>query len=171
MINLKDYQVTEDNINQLVNVDKGYVLNPFIGYKGWNRLSYLCNPILPNIEINAKFYRPKYLRKYKVLHKTDELEIVDVDLFKDEAEKLNGTIEQYIGDGEIVTELRYEVKESSEVFLKRVLKELQASYLFYSRKGYEKRFYIEDMEDQQREQFTKIVLNNALIIINHLKGE
>lgn len=169
-MNLKDYQVTENNIDQLVNVDKGYILNPFIGYKGWSKISSLCNPILPNIEINAKFYRPKSLHKSKVLHATDELEIVDVSLFKDEVAAVNGTIEQYISDGEIITELSYHVKETKEVFLKRALKELEASYLFYSKQGYEKRFYIEGMEDTQREEFTKIVLNNALIIINHLKG-
>ena len=171
MINLKDYQVTENNIDQLVSVEKGYILNPFIAYKGWSKLNSLCDPILPNIGINAKFHRPKSLHKSKVLHTTDELEIVDVSLFKDEVEALNGTIDQYIGDGEIITELIYHVKESKELFLKRVLRELQASYIFYSKRGYEKRFYIEGMTDVEKEEFTKIVLQNALTIINYLKGE
>ena len=170
MTNLIDYQVTDENIKHLVDVEKGYILNPFISYKGWSKLDSLCNPILPNIEINAKFYRPKSLYKSKVLHTTDELEIVAISLFKDEVEKLNGKIEQYIGDGEIITELSYHVKETEELFLKRALQELEASYLFYSKRGYEKRFYIEGMTDIEKAEFTKIVLQNALTLINYLKG-
>lgn len=170
MINLKDYQVTDENIKQLVNVEKGYILNPFIGYKGWSKLKDLCTATLPDIQINSKFYRKKNLHKSKVLHKTNEVEIVDVNSFKDEADALNGTIEQYIGDGEIITELNYSIREDSKSYLKRVLQELQASYLFYSKSGYEKRFYIEGMTDIEKEEFTKIVLQNALTLINYLKG-
>lgn len=170
MINLKDYQVTGENIKQLVNVEKGYILNPFIGYKGWSKLKELCTAMLPNTQINSKFYRKKNIHKSKVLHKTNEVEIVDVNSFKDEADALNGTIEQYIGDGEIITELNYSIREDSKSYLKRVLQELQASYLFYSKSGYEKRFYIEGMTDIEKEEFTKIVLQNALTLINYLKG-
>lgn len=171
MFNLKDYEVTQENIKQLVNVESGFILNPFIGYKGWSKLDELSKVMLPNIEVNAKFYRKKNIHRTKVLHVTDELEIIDVSLFKDEADKLNGNIEQYIGDGEIITELNYSVREDNEVYLKRVKNELLNSYLFYSKKGYERRFYIEGMSDNEKEQFTSLVLSNAQTIINYLNVE
>lgn len=171
MFNLKDYEVTQENIRRLVNVESGFILNPFVGYKGWSKLNELAKVTLPNIEVNAKFYRKKNIHRTKTLHTTEELEIVDVSLFQEEASKLNGTVEQYIGDGEIVTELRYSAREDSEAYLKRVKNELLNSYLFYSKKVYERRFFIEGMNDSEKEQFTNLVLSNAQTIINYLNGE
>lgn len=170
MINLSDYEVTTNNVHHLVNIELGFILNPFIGYKGWNKIEDLCSATLPDINYNAKFYRKKNIPKCKTLHKTSELEIINIDQFKAEVDSCNGEIEQYIGDGEIITELTYFVEESSETYLKRVIKELESSYDFYSKRGYEKRFYIEGMTDIEKIDFTKLVLNNALILIHYLKG-
>lgn len=171
MVSLKDYEVTQENIQHLVNIEAGFILNPFVSYKGWPKLGELSKVKLPNIEVNAKFYRKKNIHRTKVLHTTNELEIVDVSLFQDEVRKLNGTIEQYIGDGEIITELSYSVREDSEAYLNRVKNELLSSCLYYSRKGYERRFFIKGMNDSEKEQFTNLVLSNAQTIINYLNGE
>lgn len=170
MINLDDYTVNESNVSQLVNVEKGFILNPFVSYKGWRKIDDLCNVVLPDINFNAKFYRKKNIQLSKILHKTSELKIIDLSLFDDVANEYNGKIEQYIGDGEIITELYYSVKEDSQTFLTRVIKELEASYKFYSAKGYEKRFSIAGMSDDECNTFTKIVLNNVLVLLNYLKA-
>lgn len=170
MINLSDYEVTNDNIGNLVNVELGLILNPFVSYKGWSKIETLCNIILPNIDYNAKFYRKKNIHKCKTLHTTNELEIIDIEQFKSEVDNHNGEIEQYIGDGEIITELTYFVKEDSKAYLKRIIKELKESYNFYSKRGYERRFYIEGMTDLEKVDFTKLVLSNALTLIEYLEG-
>lgn len=170
MINLNEYTVNESNVSQLVNIEKGFILNPFVSYKGWSKIDDLCNVILPNINFNAKFYRKKNIQLSKILHKTSELEIIDISLFNDVVNEYNGKIEQYIGNGEIITELSYSVKEDSQAFLNRVIKELDASYKFYSVKGYEKRFSIAGMSDDDCVAFTKVVLNNALFLINYLNA-
>lgn len=169
MINLNEYTVNKNNASRLVNIEKGFILNPFVSYKGWSKIDDLCNVFLPDINFNAKFYRKKNIQLSKILHKTSELEIIDVSLFDDIANEYNGKIEQYIGDGEIITELYYSVKEDSQTFLNRVIKELEASYKFYSTKGYEKRFSIAGTGDDDCIAFTKIVLNNALVLLNYLK--
>lgn len=170
MINLDDYTVNENNVAKLVNIESGFILNPFVSYKGWNTIEELTNAVLPEPSLNAKFYRKKNIQLCKTLHKTSELEIIDISLFDDVAKEYNGKVEQYIGDGEIITELSYSVKEDSQTFLKRIIKELEASYKFYSAKGYEKRFSIEGMSDDECIAFTKIVLSNALVLINYLKA-
>lgn len=169
MINLNEYTVNENNVYQLVNIEKGFILNPFVSYKGWSKIDDLCNVVLPDINFNAKFYRKKNIQLSKILHKTSELKIIDVSLFNDVVKEYNGKVEQYIGDGEIITELSYSVKEDSQTFLNRAIKELEASYKFYSQHDYEKRFFIEGMSDNERVTFTKIVLNNALVLLNYLK--
>lgn len=170
MINLDDYVVNDSNVSQLVNIEKGFILNPFVSYKGWSKIDDLSSVVLPNINFNAKFYRKKNIQLCKTLHKTSELEIIDLSLFDDVANEYNGKIEQYIGDGEIITELYYSVKEDSQTFLTRVIKELESSYKFYSAKGYEKRFSIAGMSDDECVTFTNVVLNNALVLINYLKA-
>lgn len=169
MINLNEYTVNENNVSQLVNIEKGFILNPFVSYKGWSKIDDLCNVVLPDINFNAKFYRKKNIQLCKTLHKTSELEIIDISLFDDVVNEYNGKVEQYIGNGEIITELSYSVKEDSQAFLNRVIKELDSSYKYYSQHIYEKRFFIQGMNADECIAFTKIVLNNALVLINYLK--
>lgn len=169
MINLNEYTVNESNVSQLVNIESGFILNPFVSYKGWNTIEELTNAVLPEPSLNAKFYRKKNIHLYKTLHKTSELEIIDISLFDDVVKEYNGKIEQYIGDGEIITELSYSVKEDSQTFLKRTIKELESGYKYYSQYGYEKRFSIAGMNDDECIAFTKIVLNNALVLFSYLK--
>lgn len=170
MNNLNDYEVTTNNVHRLVNIELSLILNPFVSYKGWRKIEDLCSVTLPNMNYNANFYHRKNIPKYTTLHRTSELEIINIDQFKAEVDNCNSNIEQYIEDGEIITELTYFVKEDSETYLKRVIKELESGYNFYSKRGYEKHFYIDGMTDIEKVDFTKLVLNNALILIHYLKG-
>lgn len=126
---------------------------------------------MPNIEYNKHYFRPKALHKTKVLHVADELEIIDYKtLFSEEMKQ--GTIRQYIGDGVIVTELNYTVIEDEQLFLKRVLKELEQSLTFYSKdKHYSTRFHLKEYSDnlQHKLDFTKIVLQNLEQVIKFVK--
>ena len=136
-------------------------------------IEFLSGCELPNTEYNKHFYRPKTFRLTKILHETDELEIIDYKtLFAEEMKQ--GTIEQYIGDGVIITELCYDSQESEKSFLKRVSKELEQSLAFYSKdKHYATRFYLKEYaEDTQHKiAFTKIVLDNLKQVIEFVKEE
>lgn len=169
-MNINDYKVTSES--QAVRFDsKGCLLvfKPTVGQH--QTLDFLSNCVLPNIEYNKHYFRPKTLHKTKVLHVTDELEIIDYKtLFAEEMKK--GTIEQYIGDGVIVTELNYTVKEDEKSFLKRVLKELEQSLNFYSKdKHYATRFHLKEYSDnlQHKLDFTQIVLENLKQVIKFVK--
>ena len=136
-------------------------------------IDFLTNCSLPDTNYNKYFYRPKTFRLSRILHETDELEIIDYKtLFAEEMKQ--GIIEQYIGDGVIVTELSYASQESEKAFLKRVLRELEQSLAFYSKdKHYATRFYLKEYaEDAQHKiDFTKIVLDNLKQVIKFVKEE
>ena len=83
-----------------------------------------------------------------------------------------GTINQFIGDGFIVTELNYTVIEDEKSFLKRVLKELEQSLAFYSKdRHYATRFHLKEYSDnlQHKLDFTQIVLENLKQVIKFVK--
>ena len=134
-------------------------------------VNLLINCSLPDINYNRHFYRPKTFRLSRVLHETDKLEIIDYKtLFAEEMKQ--GTIEQYIGDGAIITELVYDSQESEKAFLKRVLSELEQSLAFYSKdKHYATRFHLKEYSDdtQHKIDFTKIVLDNLKQVIEFVK--
>lgn len=169
-MNLNNYKVTSKD--QAMRFDsKGCLLvfKPTVGQH--QTFEFLSNCVLPNIEYNKHYFRPKTLHKTKVLHVTDELEIIDYKtLFAEEMKK--GTIEQYIGDGVIVTELNYTVIEDEQSFLKRVLKELEQSLAFYSKdKHYATRFHLKEHSNnlQHKLDFTQIVLENLKQVIKFVK--
>lgn len=169
-MNLNDYKVTSES--QAIRFDsKGCLLvfKPTVGQH--QTLDFLSNCLLPNVEYNKHYFRPKTLHKTKILHVTDELEIIDYKtLFTEEIKK--GKIDQYIGDGIIVTELNYTVLEDEKAFLKRVLKELEQSLDFYSKdKHYSTRFHLKEYSDnlQHKLDFTKIVLENLKQVIKFVK--
>lgn len=170
VMNLNDYKVTSKD--QAIRFDnKGCLLvfKPTVGQH--QTLEFLSSCSLPNIEYNKHFFRPKVLYKTKVLHETDELEIIDYKtMFAEELKQ--GVIEQHIGDGVIVTELTYTVLEDELSFLKRVLKELEQSLVFYSKdKHYATRFYLKEYADdvQHKLDFTQIVLENLKQVIKFVK--
>ena len=169
-MNLDEYKITSED--QAMRFDsKGCLLvfKPTVGQH--QTFDFLSNCVLPNIEYNKHYFRPKTLHKTKVLHVTDELEIIDYKtLFSEEMKQ--GTIEQYIGDGVIVTELTYTVIEDEKSFLKRVLKELEQSLNFYSKdKHYATRFHLKECLDdmQHKLDFTQIVLDNLRQVIKFVK--
>ena len=87
-------------------------------------------------------------------------------------EMKQGKIEQYIGEGVIITELMYDSQESEKAFLKRVLSELEQSLAFYSKdKHYDTRFHLKEYSDdlQHKLDFTKIVLENLKQVIKFVK--
>lgn len=169
-MNLDEYKVTSEG--QAIRLDsKGRLLvfKPTVGQH--QTLDFLSSCELPNIEYNKHYFRPKTLHKTKVLHETDQLEIIDYKaMFAEEMKR--GTIEQYIGDGVIITCLNYTVLEDEKVFLKRVLKELEQSLAFYSKdKHYATRFHLKEYSDnlQHKLDFTKIVLQNLEQVIKFVK--
>lgn len=169
-MNLDEYKITSED--QAIRLDsKGCLLvfKPTVGQH--QTLGFLSNCVLPDVEYNKHYFRPKTLHKTKVLHVTDELEIIDYKtLFAEEMKQ--GTIEQYIGDGVIVTELTYTLLEDEKSFLKRVLKELEQSLNFYSKdKHYATRFHLKECSDdmQHKIDFTQIVLENLRQVIKFVK--
>jgi len=152
--------------------DKGTLLvfKPTVG--DFKTAETIANCPVPNLEFNKYFYRPKSLYREKVLHETDQLEIIDYKtMFPEEMKQ--GNIEQYIGDGVIVTILHYHVIEDNTAFLKRVLKELKASLEFWDKHCYERRFYPKefDLTDHEKEAFTQLVLNNIRKVIHYVEDE
>ena len=169
-MNLNDYKVT--NEDQAMRFDSNgclLVFKPTVGQH--QTLDFLSSCNLPNIEYNKHYFRPKALNKTKVLHETDRLEIIDYKtMFAEEMKK--GTIEQYIGDGVIITCLNYTVLEDEKEFLKRVLKELEQSLSFYSKdRHYATRFHLKEYSDNLRHKldFTQIVLENLKQVIKFVK--
>ena len=169
-MNLDEYKVTSEG--QAMRLDsKGCLLvfKPTVGQH--QTLDFLSSCELPNIEYNKHYFRPKTLHKTKTLHETDQLEIIDYKtMFAEEMKK--GTIEQYIGDGVIITCLNYTVLEDEKSFLKRVLKELEQSLDFYSKdKHYATRFNLKEYSDdtQHKLDFTQIVLENLKQVIKFVK--
>ena len=118
-MNLNQYKITsKEQALRYDNKGNLLVFKPTVGEHKTIELSTTCN--LPDINYNKHFYRPKTFRLSRILHETDQLEIIDYKtLFPEEMKQ--GTIEQYIGDGVIVTELVYNSQESEKAFLKRVL--------------------------------------------------
>jgi len=171
-MSLDQYKITsKEQVLRYDNKGNLLVFKPTVGEHKTIELLNNCN--LPDINYNKHFYRPKTFRLSRILHETDELEIIDYKtLFVEEMKK--GTIEQYIGDGVIVTELSYDSQESEKAFLKRVLKELEQSLAFYSKdKHYATRFYLKEYADdaQHKIDFTKIVLDNLKQVIKFVKEE
>ena len=171
-MNLDQYKITSKE--QALRYDhkgKLLVFKPTAGEH--QTVELLTNCSLPDINYNKHFYRPKTFRLSRILHETDELEIIDYKtLFAEEMKQ--GTIEQYIGDGIIVTELCYDSQESEKAFLIHVLKMLEQSLAFYSKdKHYSTRFYLKEYaEDTQHKiEFTKIVLDNLKQVIKFAKEE
>lgn len=164
-ITAKEQALRYDNKGNLL------VFKPTVGEH--KTIDLLTNCDLPDINYNKHFYRPKTFRLSRVLHETDVLEIIDYKTLFPEEMKL-GTIEQYIGDGVIVTELNYTVTEDEKSFLKRVLKELEQSLDFYSKdKHYATRFYLKEYSDnlQHKLDFTQIVLENLKQVIKFVKAK
>ena len=169
-MNLEQYKITSKG--QALRYDNKGNLLVFKPTAGEHKtIELLTNCILPDINYNKHFYRPKTFRLSRTLHETDELEIIDYKtMFPEEMKK--GTIEQYIGEGVIITCLNYNVLEDEKSFLKRVLKELEQSLAFYSKdKHYATRFYLKEYaEDTQHKiDFTQIVLDNLKQVIKFLK--
>lgn len=171
-MNLDQYKITsKEQALRLDDKGKLLVFKPTIG--DHKPVEFLTNCSLPNIDYNKHFFRPKALYKTKVLHETDELEIIDYKtMFAEEMKQ--GTIEQHIGDGVIITELTYAVLEDEKAFLKRVLKELEQSLTFYSKnKHYATRFYLKEYanDTQHKTDFTQIVLDNLKQVIKFVQEE
>lgn len=171
-MNLDLYKITaREQVLRYDNKGNLLVFKPTVGEH--KTIEILTNCSLPDINYNKHFYRPKTFRLSRVLHETDELEIIDYKtLFAEEMKQ--GTIEQYIGEGVIVTELCYDSQESEKAFLKRVLKELEQSLAFYSKdKHYETRFYLKEYanDTQHKIDFTQIVLDNLKQVIKFVKEE
>lgn len=171
-MNLDQYKVTcKEHALRLDSNGKLLILKPTAAHH--QTTEFLSKCALPDINFNKHFFRPKTLHLTKVLHETEELEIIDYKtVFAEELKK--GTIEQYVGDGVIITELTYTVLEAQDVFLKRVLGELKQSLKFYSRdKHYATRFYLEDFKDSEQHKidFTQIVLDNLKQVIQYTQDE
>ena len=169
-MNLDEYKITaKEQALRYDNKGNLLVFKPTVGEHKTIEILTNCN--LPDINYNRHFYRPKTFRLSRTLHETDELEIIDYKtLFAEEMKQ--GTIEQYIGDGIIVTELYYDSQESEKSFLKRVLKELEQSLAFYSKdKHYATRFHLKEHSDdmQHKLDFTQIVLENLKQVIKFVK--
>ena len=172
MITLEQYKVTcKEHAMRFDSNGKLLIFKPTAAPH--QTVEFLANCPLPDITYNRHFFRPKTLHHTKVLHETDELEIIDYKvMFAEEMKR--GTIEQYVGDGVIVTELNYTSIEAKEDFLKRVIKELEQSLNFYSKdKHYETRFYLDEFKDSQQHRldFTNIILNNINQVIHYLSLE
>ena len=170
-MNLDEYKVTaKEQALRYDNKGNLLVFKPTVGEH--KTIELLTNCSLPDINYNKHFYRPKTFRLSRTLHETDELEIIDYKtIFAEEMKQ--GTIEQYIGDGVIVTELVYDSQESEKAFLKRVLSELEQSLAFYSKDHYSTRFYLKEYADdaQHKIDFTKIVLDNLKQVIKFVKAK
>ena len=170
-MNLGQYKITaKEQALRYDNKGNLLVFKPTVGEHQTIELLINCN--LPDINYNKHFYRPKTFRLSRTLHETDNLEIIDYKtLFAEEMKQ--GTIEQYIGDGVIVTELCYDSQESEKAFLNRVSKELEQSLAFYSKDHYSTRFYLKEYaEDTQHKiDFTKIVVDNLKQVIKFVKEE
>ena len=171
-MSLDQYKITaKEQALRYDSKGKLLVFKPTVGDHKTVDLLTNCN--LPDINYNKHFYRPRTFRLSKILHETDELEIIDYKtIFAEEMKQ--GTIEQYIGDGVIVTELLYDSSEDEKAFLKRVLKELEQSLSFYSKdKHYATRFYLKEYADdvQHKLDFTQIVLENLKQVIKFVKEE
>ena len=169
-MNLDQYKITSKK--QALRYDNKCNLLVFKPTTGEHQtLDFLSSCNSPDINYNKHFYRTKTFKLSKVLHETDQLEIIDYKtMFSEEMKQ--GTIEQYIGDGVIVTELVYDSQESEKAFLKRVLKELEQSLDFYSKdKHYATRFYLKEYADdaQHKIDFTRIVLENLKQVIKFVK--
>ena len=169
-MNLDGYKITaKEQALRYDNKGNLLVFKPTTGEH--QTLDFLSSCNLPDINYNKHFYRPKTFRLSRVLHETDVLEIIDYKtMFAEEMKQ--GTIEQYIGDGVIVTGLVYDSQESEKAFLKRVLKELEQSLDFYSKdKHYATRFYLKEYADdaQHKIDFTRIVLENLKQVIKFVK--
>ena len=169
-MNLDEYKITaKEQSLRYDNKGNLLVFKPTVGEH--KTVDLLNNCSLPDINYNKHFYRHKTFRLSRVLHETSVLEIIDYKtIFPEEMKQ--GTIEQYIGDGVIVTELSYTVTEDEKSFLKRVLKELEQSLGFYSKdKHYATRFYLREYADdaQHKIDFTKIVLDNIKQVIKFVK--
>ena len=168
-MNLDEYKITaKEQALRYDNKGNLLVFKPTVGEH--KTVDLLINCSLPDINYNKHFYRPKTFRLSRILHETDELEIIDYKTLFAEEMKL-GTIEQYIGDGVIITELVYASQESEKAFLKRVLSELEQSLAFYSEDHYSTRFYLKEYADdaQHKIDFTRIVLDNLKQVIKFLK--
>ena len=169
-MNLDGYKITsKEQALRYDNKGNLLVFKPTVGEHKTTDL--LTNCSLPDINYNKHFYRPKTFRLSRTLHETDNLEIVDYKTLFAEEMKL-GTIEQYIGDGVIVTELIYDSQENEKAFLKRALKELEQSLAFYSKdKHYATRFHLKEYSDdtQHKLDFTQIVLENIKQVIKFVK--
>ena len=169
-MNLDEYKITaKEQALRYDNKGNLLVFKPTVGEH--KTVDLLINCSLPDINYNKHFYRPKTFRLSRVLHETDKLEIIDYKIMFAEEMK-QGTIEQYIGDGVIVTELYYDSQESEKEFLKRVIKELEQSLAFYSKdKHYATRFHLKEYsEDMQHKiDFTQIVLENLKQVIKFVK--
>ena len=170
-MNLDQYKITaKEQALRYDNKGNLLVFKPTAGEH--KTIELLTNCSLPDINYNKHFYRPKTFRLSKILHETDELEIIDYkNMFPEEMKQ--GTIEQYIGEGVIVTELCYDSQESEKAFLKRVLKELEQSLEVYSKAHYSTRFYLKEYADDTQHEldFTKIVLDNLKQVIKFVKEE
>ena len=171
-MNLDQYKITsKEQALRYDNKGNLLVFKPTAGEHKTIELLTNCN--LPDINYNKHFYRPKTFRLSRTLHETDQLEIIDYKtVFAEEMKQ--GTIEQYIGNGVIITCLNYNVLEDEKSFLKRVLKELEQSQAFYSEhKHYATRLYLKEYaEDAQHKiEFTKIVLDNIKQVIEFVKEE
>ena len=164
-ISTKEQALRRDNKGNLL------VFKPIAGEQ--KTVDFLTNCNLPDINYNKYFYRPNSFRLSRILHKTNQLEIIDYKtIFSEEMKQ--GTIRQYIGEGIIVTELWYDSQESEKAFLKRVLIELEKSLAFYSKdKHYATRFYLKEYADdaQHKIDFTKIVLGNLKQVVKFVKEE
>ena len=169
-MNLDEYKITtKEQALRYDNKGNLLVFKPTVGEH--KTVDLLTNCSLPDINYNKHFYRPKTFRLSRTLHETDNLEIIDYKtMFPEEMKQ--GTIEQYIGDGVIVTELYCDSQESEKAFLKRVLKELEQSLEFYSKNNhYATRFHLKEYSDdtQHKLDFTQIVLENLKQVIKFVK--
>ena len=171
-MNLDEYKITaKEQALQIDSKGRLLVFKPTVGEH--QTLDFLTNCNLPDIKYNKYFYRPNSFRLSRILHKTNQLEIIDYKtVFAEEMKQ--GTIEQYIGDGVIITCLDYTVLEDEKSFLKRVLKDLEQLLTFYSKdKHYATRFYLKEYAEdtQHRVEFTQIVLDNLKQVIKFVKED
>lgn len=109
-MNYNDYKITsKDDVFRTDNKGELLILKPTIGKHVPLSVLRECN--LPDLNYNKYFFRPKTYNVSKVLHETSDLVIIDYkEMFTEEMKQ--GTIEQYIGDGVIITELTYSAKET-----------------------------------------------------------
>lgn len=122
--------------------------------------------IIPDIKINKYFYYRKNIRLSKILHSTYEVEIIDKSLFNAELLRVeNGKVLQYIDNDKIVTELEYTRKESDKEYYNRVLSDLENALHVFDHKHYDKRFFIDGMDDNDKLLYTEIIIDNIKFMI------